>query len=398
MRSIDSVSDKNGSSKYHFPFTTCAEVSSPEDTAANRRVFTGYAPASSFLEIDDAENVREYMLDAPGRQRLKPTVVHQKIRDTLLNETDKFSILNSGITIVTKGARFGRGTDYLHLEHPSIINGSQTRGELRRYVTAAMNSDVKLSIPNVFFQIIVTTDDELVAEVSIARNFQNDVKPISIVGRLGHLDDLEKSLLSYNKAWKLRMSETDLAEGGYVDTEKLIQVMFALMPAELAARFTDKDGITNKVFTYTQRTKCLRMFQYILENPKDDNNKAVYRYFLDIAPQAWELYLQWKAHPGFKGSGIHAIERDGMEVVEVPDGIIFPIIASLATFVKVSKKDNQWVLAVPSRLDVDELISAAKQAYQEIARRNPQAMGKSKACYSSLARVTNIYSKLSERQ
>jgi hypothetical protein len=71
------------------------------------------------------------------------------------------------------------------LESPSIINGSQTRGELKRYLEEMKGTD--LTIPNVFYQIIITTDDELVAEISIARNFQNDVKPISIAGRLPYL-------------------------------------------------------------------------------------------------------------------------------------------------------------------------------------------------------------------
>lgn len=374
-----------------FPYTVACEISSPEDLANDRRVITGYAPASSFLELDDNENVREYILEAYGKQRIKPTLVHQKIRSTLLNETDKFSILNSGITIVARSSRYGREKDALHLEQASIINGSQTRGELRRYVEAARNSGEALVVPSVFFQIIVTQDEDLVAEISIARNFQNDVKPISIVGRLGHLDELQASLMRYDSSWKLRMSETDLASGGYVDTEKLIQIMFALMPADLAAQYMD-----NKPNAYSQKTRCLKMFQVIYENRKADEHKEAYKYFLDIAPKAWELYLEWKSHAAFKASGIHAIEREGMTIVDIPDGIVFPVIASFSVFVKLGTREGKEVykLTIPSKLEVKELVATVKQVYQEIARRSPQAMGKSKACYSSLLRVTSIYARL----
>lgn len=377
---------------YLFPFTVCCEVSSPEDKAVNRRVLTGYAPASSFLELDDNENVREYILEAQGKQRIKPTLVHQKIRNTLLNETDKFSILNSGITLVSRSARYGREVDVLHLEQASIINGSQTRGELRRYVEAARHSGEPLVVPSVFFQLIVTDDEDLVAEISIARNFQNDVKPISIVGRLGHLDQLQASLMMVNPLWKLRMSETDLASGGYVDTEKLIQIVFALMPEELAADYVD-----NKANAYSQKTRCLKMFQTIFENRKTDEHREAYKYFIDIAPTAWGLYIEWKSHDAFKSSGIHSIERDGTTIVEIPDGIVFPIIASLSVFVRKGTRDGTSVykLTIPSRLEARDLVAAAKQVYQEIARRSPQAMGKSKACYSSLLRVTSIYARLS---
>ncbi len=44
--------------------------------------------------------------------------------------------------------------------------------------------------------------------------------------------------------------------------------------------------------------------------------------------------------------------------------------------------------------DEGELIEAAAQAYMEIASHNPQTMGKSKACYSTLLRVTGIYARL----
>src|SRR5262252_5088855 len=138
----------------------------------------------------------------------------------------------------------------LTLERPSIINGSQTQGELRRYFERSQQQD-DFYEPSVKFELIVTTDDELIAEISISRNFQNDVRPISIAGRRGQLDELEKAVQAAIPGAKLRKSETDIVEE-YLDSEKLIQVMFALMPGPLL-KLLDEDGdASNKVFTYSQ--------------------------------------------------------------------------------------------------------------------------------------------------
>jgi hypothetical protein len=53
-----------------------------------------------------------------------------------------------------------------------------------------------------------------------------------------------------------------------------------------------------------------------------------------------------------------------------------------------------WVLQPAERFDEQELIDAAAQVYMEIADHNPQTMGKSKACYSALQRITGIYARL----
>lgn len=60
--------------------------------------------------------------------------------------------------------------------------------------------------------------------------------------------------------------------------------------------------------------------------------------------------------------------------MEVPDGIIFPIICSLSVFAV--RKKSGWTIAQPDQLTDVELIEAAKTAYMQIADHNPQTMGK----------------------
>jgi hypothetical protein len=377
---------------FEFPYITCRNISGPEDDAAGRKVYSGHAPASSVLSLEDDDNVREYLADAHGEQKHMPTLVHQAIRKTLEDQPDQFSILNGGMVIVARAVEVDDKRKVLMLQRPSIINGSQTQGELARYF-AKYRSLPDFFEPSIKFELIVTTDDGLIAEISIARNFQNDVRPISIAGRRGQLDALEAAVQKTIPGAKLRKSETHLLDGEYLDTEKLIQVMFALMPGAVLKPLDGEADASNKVFTYSQKTRCLKLFQRLVDAAREDRESCdIYQYFLDIAGQAWQLYERWKSHPGFRRTRLPAVAREHGQGAEVPDGIIFPILSAFSAFV--GRSDNKWEITIPEVFDEHELIEAAAQAYVEIAGRNPQTMGKSKACYSTLLRVTNIYARL----
>ena len=293
------------------------------------------------------------------------------------------------MVIVARGAAVDDKEKIIRLREPSIINGSQTQGELNRYFQEYAGQPN--NPPSIKYELIICNDDDLIAEISIARNFQNDVRAISIAGRRGQLNDLEVAVQTVYPEAKLRKSETDLtADGEFLDTEKLIQVIFALLPEAMLAKMEAQDDPSNKVFTYSQKTRCLRLFQRLVEDGPSD----VYRCFLDLAPEAWRLYEAWKAHQGFRGTRIRSIEREDGVIIEVPDGVIFPILAAHSPFVKPER--GKWVIRKPQLFTDAEIIEAAKQAYIEIAEHNPQTMGKSKACYSTLVRITTIYARLSK--
>jgi hypothetical protein len=374
-----------------FPYVTCRNISAPEDDAAGRKIYSGHAPASSVLSLQDDENLREYLADAQAGQKHTPTLVHQAIRKTLEDQPDQFSVLNGGIVVVARAVDVDDKRKVLVLQRPSIINGSQTQGELERYFTKYRSSS-NFFEPSIKFEIIVTTDDGLIAEISIARNFQNDVRPISIAGRRGQLDELELAVQKDIPGARLRKSETDIS-GDYLDTEKLIQVIFALMPGVLLKSFDEDGDASNKIFAYSQKTRCLKLFQRIVDaSGMDSESSDVYRYSLDISGQAWKLYERWKSHPGFPESRLPLYERENGQAAVVPDGILFPILSAFSAFV--DRPGQKWEINIPDVFDENELIDAAAQAYIEIAGRNPQTMGKSKACYSTLLRLTGLCARL----
>lgn len=376
-----------------FQFFNVRNVSSPEDTKNHRKVYIGQAPVTSILSLPTNENVRDYLLEAEGKKRPRPTQVHKAIRETLENNPEDFVVLNSGVVVVARECEIVESKKHLLLKRPSIINGSQTQGVIKDF----LNTDSLLSEYEQYhikFEIIVTANDDLIADISIARNFQNDVMQLSIAGRRGQLDELEKSLQAYDSDLKLKKSETKLSDD-YVQTEKLLQVIAALIPEAL---WPNTFHEFNKVFTYSMKAKCLKLFQDVYtkakdaEDPEHDFYKKLYQFYLDIAPQALDLYENWKTHDKFYGTRLRSIERENNgEITDVPDGIVFPIIASLSAFAKKSKK---WKIDPPEIFNEKELIKNAAILYKEIADHNPNTMGKNKACYTQLYQMTSLYQKL----
>lgn len=390
--------------RVNFNYNSLRNISSPDDVANDRRVYVGHAPAESFLDLPEHENVRGYLVTAEGKERHRLSEVHRQIRDTLENRPESFSILNGGIVIVAKDVEVDEKAKLVVVDNPSIINGSQTRGELVRYYQHCAGLGIAPHQLFVKFELIVSEDEDLKAEISISRNFQNDVARLSIAGRRGQLDELEHRLQTVYPSLQLRKSETERS-ADYADTEKVLQVCTALIPSEIWPKRKEKDDPI-KVYTYSMKSKCLREFQDIYRKAKQptteehesgefDRAAELYKYYLDIAPAALELYTKWKSHQGFRGTGLRSIERDGTTIVDVPDGMIFPVLAALSAFVR-KADDGRWTYAPPERFHDADIIKAAKAQYMNTAGSNPWNMGKSRAVYSSLFQITNIYRDLSD--
>jgi hypothetical protein len=374
------------------PFCCIRKISAPEDTANNRIVYAGQLPIQSVIGIPDDENVRQYLVTGEGKKKHKRTQVHRAISETLKEHPDIFSLLNSGVVIVAAGSEIDEKTQTLRLVEPSLINGSQTQGVLSEFLEEHTPS----SPIHIKFELIITEDADLRAEISIARNFQNDVASISITGRRGKLDELEEAFQKRYPNMRLKKSESQWPSGDIVFTEKLLQVIAALLPDTLWY----KSGEPNKVYTYTNKATCLKEFERIHDAAKDPENAEheklapVYDFYLQIAAEAYALYEKWKQHQGFKGTGLHALERDEKSnIVEVPDGIVFPILAALSEFVTKTPTGG-WQISPPAKFDDSKLIDTAKRTYAESAKRNPNTMGKTAACYSALQQITAIYREL----
>ena len=390
----EQVASKSKRTKFNFPYYTLRNISCPEDKAAKREVYFGQAPGESFLDLDNHRNVREYLTDAPSKKRNTPTQINKAIAFTLETNPDDFSFLNTGVTVVAHSVEIDDKGKKIALIEPSIINGAQTQGELKQYYTGKDNEGIPRDAVKVTFELIVTSDEDLINEISISRNFQNDVMALSIAGKRGLLKELDDRFQESHPGLFLAKKETDRDEI-FIKTERVLQVITALMPAELWPIQKEKEK-PNKVFTYSQKAKCLRMYTDIVTVAQDSSDpnhmvsKELYNFYLDIVGDAWTLYKKWKAHQGFRGTKLKCIKRNpNFSIKEVPDGIVFPIIASLSIFITKSKKG--WKLNIPEAFDDKQIISSAKTALMEIADSNPNTMGKHRSCYSQLSQITSIY-------
>jgi hypothetical protein len=187
-------------------FDSIRNISCPHDLKNDRKVLVGRARASQILALSTDENVRAYLVDAEGKKKKRKGEVHRKIEDTIENYPESFCVLNGGIVIVARDYEVDEKSKQLTLLKASVINGAQTQGVLRDCSVENQELDVYVT-----FELIVTKDEDLISEVSIARNFQNDVQNISIAGSRGVLEDLESALRETDSTIKLRKSETDRA-------------------------------------------------------------------------------------------------------------------------------------------------------------------------------------------
>jgi hypothetical protein len=381
------------------PFYSIRNASCPEDLANGRKVLFGHMPAKAILGFGTEENVRDYLVGVRGQQRRVYKQVHRAIRETLETTPHEFSVLNGGVVIVARDYEVDEKKKVLRLLQPNIINGSQTQGVLRDYYESKKKRGEELPNIHITFELIVTEDDDLIAKTSIARNFQEDVMAISIVGRLGQLDELRNELKKVYPELELRTSETHISDE-YVVTEKLIQVITALTPPQLWPK-AGEEGNPNKTYTYSAKTRCLKDFQVVYEKAHDENDpehkkyERLYRFYLDIAPQAYALYEKWKVHQGFIGTRRKAIERDSSgKITGVPDGMLFPIFAALSAFVE--ETDEGWKVVEPVSFTDKELIDTADKVYEDVAKSNPQTMGKSQTCYGYLYQLTSLHKRLSK--
>ena len=365
-------------------------ISNPDDNKAGRKVFVAQVSIDQIVGVNTDENVRNYT----GESR--KTEVHRKILETLQSGSERFSVLNGGIVIVTDEATVDDKTQTVTLRCPSIINGAQTQGVIKDYIEALKKDN--LPVPKIFVkvEIIETSSEELRREITIARNLQNKVQMLSIYGVQGVYVDLAESIAKGLKPkYILQVSEDQTGEE-YIPVDKLVQVLSALTPMSLG--IPDQDDKVNRSFCYSSKAKCLRLYQNIwtaADDPKEDAQyralcKKVYDCYQAIAPTAWMLYRRWQSHPAFKqhirpdgekGDGFdrsHVCEKKGDGLL-ASDGILFPILTALSNYVV--PVNGTWVIDIPDGVE-EGLVEAAMFAYNTFSDSNPQTMGKSGPVYA----------------
>jgi len=355
-----------------FSRANVKNITSPAARSSDRRIYRGTVRVEDVINISNGYNIRDFL-------GLKGSVQND-ILDTLNNRPEDFEYLNGGISIVANDLVIDH--DKVTIINPSIINGAQTQGVI---VTALKASIEDFKDVYVQVEIAVTKDKDLITEMTISRNNQCKVQAYSILNRRGVFDDLEKAMKEAGV--ELNVCESD--DKNLDNVVQLIKVLVIMTPQELL----DVIGIQNKTFAYSCKAKCLELYQKVADGADtDDKFKSIYKCWLSIAPDALRLYDAWKKHQGFYGTRIQNIDRGNNGNIEnVPDGIIFPILASLSKLVKRTERGphaGHCSIEYDGRYDTF-LINAAVMQYKDNGS-NPSAMGKNTKAYTNVENIIDV--------
>jgi hypothetical protein len=375
-------------------FNSLRNVTPPEEEKAGRKRYCGNAYAGEFFQLPDHMNIRDYLqTEVNGKPIKKSTLVNDAMRGQLEGDRSLFPILNGGISVIASDVTVDDKAKRIVMEAPSIINGSQTRGVLQDYFTENPPSEDN-KFPSIDFEVIICTDERIAAEIAIARNYQNAVQPLSTYGARQVFNNLETALRKRDPNISLRKSETDVGPG-FWDTEKIIQVVTAMIPTSVKMPRPLKgkggnDGI--RVYAYAGKAVCLKDFAEVQAKPSEFPDAK--NFFEDVAYDAWTEFKNLRSYQGF--SGLHAVTKVKGVVAEdgVPTGIVFPIMSALGKLA-VQQPDVHWLFKIPADFDLDDLCKQARTTYQNPGpgRSNPQTMGKELACYLNLHAIVDSYLK-----
>ncbi len=361
-------------------------TTSPDAAQTGVKSFVVNLPAFEILKLGTKENLRAYIADY---NRKKRNSVHDAIRDTILQEPQRFITRNSGFVITASGIDVDDTKKVVKLRDPSIINGAQSQGEVRQFIEEQFEEEADRDLQDPPFyvraEIIVDTDEDEVTETAIARNTATPVKSISQAGARGHLDELEKSIKAKLPNIQIRKSETDV---DVYDTRRILQYARLLMPLEVS----ENSSPAERLRAYKNPEQCLTEFSEWFDAPTSDKAaRRKYDFTVQMAPYAIKEYAFWEAHEAWNGhhvweetkKGGRACRRDDRnKIVWVSPGLLFPILGAMSEFVE-RNKDGQWRIKKPSRFKPEEMIRRAVSQFRAHAS-DPMAMGRSEAAYDAL--------------
>lgn len=163
------------------------------DISGIKEAYLGILPFLEFISLVQDENQTIYSIfDDNVRDFQGDNEVNKKIKYTLNSgKFDLFSVLNNGVTIVSSsvtpaGNRFT-------LRDYQIVNGCQTSNVLHECRNIDGINGVHVPV-----KIIVTEDEEIKNEITLATNSQTEVKP----EQLEALTQFQKKLEQYYNAIK----------------------------------------------------------------------------------------------------------------------------------------------------------------------------------------------------
>lgn len=382
-------SGKHAPSRVQISYQLIRNTTSPDEKSVGVQSFIANVPALEILKLDTKDNLRSYLAEYSPRKRNR---VHEAIRKTIDTAPQRFIIRNSGFVITASDVTVDDDKKIVTIVDPSIINGAQSQGEIRRYIDELTDPENSKEPPeNPFYvraSIIVDPDPSEVVETAIARNIVTPVKSLSEAGARNQLDELERSIQRLMPDAKIRKDESQTGDD-YLDTRKILQLARLLMPTSVSGN----SSAAEKLRAYKNPEQCLTDFcDWSMAKEVDPKKRAKYDFTVQIAPHALREYQAWEKHQGWSGhriwsetkKGGRAIRRDRKtgRIAWVSPGLLFPLMGAMSEFA-VQDGKGQWVLAKPTRFKEDEMIQRTVNQFRAHDS-DPMYMGRSEAAYDAV--------------
>lgn len=359
-------------------------TTSPDEVDSGVKSYVANFSAFEILKLGTKENLRSYLAEYNAKKRNR---VHDAIRSTIQTEPRRFITRNSGFVVAASDISIDDTAKKVVLSDASILNGSQSQGEIRGWINEVYGAEVEDDADVPFYvrvEIIVDPDPAEVVETAISRNTSTPVRSISQAGARGHLDELEAAIKKVRPDINIRKSETD---ENVFDTRKILQYTRLLMPASVSQNSTPAERLR----AYKNPEQCLSDFSRWYET-KDTNAEAAakYDFTIQIAASAIQEYEYWEHHEAWNGhrvweetkKGGRACRRDTSgKIVWVSPGLVYPILGAMSEFTE--NKSGTWKIAKPSLFKPDEMVARAVAQFRSVDS-DPMQMGRNAGAYDAL--------------
>ena len=352
--------------------------------------YVGVILSDQLLTLLEGENVRGFI----GADDKPSGNVQKSIHDTLEERPEVFSLLNGGLTIVARDTVIDTDRKQVQLIMASIINGSQTRGTIRAFHKAFPDSppiEVKV-------EVIVSTDEDLITDISIARNVQIAVKPVSITGRKGGFDPFNDYIESINKVRKQQgkplynfQLDTEESKTEGINPLFALQLAFLMIPEDLWQECFPKLKY-GKHAVYNSAAKILKTFNEEVFDPSQDKShtkhtsaKKMLMFLTSVFPIAYSLYIDWNSQDAWRATTTqNGIKKEKGKTLKVSNAWSFPIIAGHSAFVSFDETSGEASYFKITNFDDRKVVEEIVKLYRMTAKENLNLLGKNDYTYDRM--------------
>lgn len=304
-------------------------IALPEMDGINE-AYLGILPASTFLSlVSNEDGVIKSILYDNIRDFQGENDINREIAATLSSsDSDKFVILNNGITIICKELRNIVRNRFL-LGDYQIVNGCQT-SHILYYNKDSIGDNVYVSV-----KIISTLDEDTVSKIVKATNRQTEVSDEQLMA----LNDFNKKLEAYYQTYSgTQRLYYERRSKQYANTAEIEKVRVITIPTQIkafASMFLDKPHLASRYYgrllkdsqdifnndhrpiAYYISAYTLYKVEYLIRNKQIDQRYNRYRYHILMLIKY--LALEGKPQPPLNSHKMEELCQKIQTVITNPD-------------------------------------------------------------------------------